>query len=284
MYARNDTLVDPGMAVELTARGIASEDFRSRRLTPALVDEADLVLTAEASHRAAILDEHPVATRKVLTFGQADRALDRLDASVGRAELADRAGRGPGRRDRRPRHRRPVPAGTRGRPGLRADPGRRGGPAARPADGGRPGPGTVTKVLVVTPAFHGYGDSIGNALRRRGHQVVVHPYDAHVTAWQKARHKLTVELPGQLGVDRRAASAQRATDDTLRTLDAARPDVVLVIRGDLLEERFWDRARARSTARRAVALRRGPPDALRHRHPPRGPERSPATHRSTWRG
>ena len=99
----------------------------------------------------------------------------------------------------------------------------------------------MTKVLVVTPAFHGYGDSIGNALRRRGHQVVVHPYDAHVTAWQKARHKLTVELPGQLGVDRRAASAQRATDDTLRALDTARPDVVLVIRGDLLEERFWDR-------------------------------------------
>ena len=88
VYARNDTLVDPGMAVELTARGIASEDFRSRRLTPSLVDEADLVLTAEASHRAAILDEHPIATRKVLTVGQADRALDRLDASVGRAEFA----------------------------------------------------------------------------------------------------------------------------------------------------------------------------------------------------
>jgi spore maturation protein CgeB len=99
----------------------------------------------------------------------------------------------------------------------------------------------VTKVLVVTPAFHGYGGSIGNALRRRGHEVHVHPYDAHVTAWQKARQKLTVELPGQLGLDRWAASARRATDDTLRRLDAARPDVVLVIRGDLLEDRFWDR-------------------------------------------
>ena len=99
----------------------------------------------------------------------------------------------------------------------------------------------MTKVLVVTPAFHGYGDSIGNALRRRGHEVDVHPYDAHVTAWQKARQKLTVELPGQLGLDRWATSARRATDDTLRRLDAARPDVVLVIRGDLLEDRFWDR-------------------------------------------
>jgi sulfate adenylyltransferase len=88
VYARDDTLIDPAMAVELTARGIASEDFRSRRLTASLVDEADLVLTAEAAHRAAILDEHPIATRKVLTVGQADRALDRVDPSLGRAELA----------------------------------------------------------------------------------------------------------------------------------------------------------------------------------------------------
>ncbi len=88
VHARDDTLVDPGMAVELTARGIASEDFRSRRLTPSLVDEADLILTAEAAHRAAILDEHPIATRKVLTVGQADRALDRLDPGLGRAGFA----------------------------------------------------------------------------------------------------------------------------------------------------------------------------------------------------
>ncbi len=87
VYARSDTLIDPAMAVELTARGIASDGFRSRRLTPSLVDEADLVLTAEAAHRAAILDEHPIATRKVITVGQADQALDRLDADVTRDEF-----------------------------------------------------------------------------------------------------------------------------------------------------------------------------------------------------
>jgi spore maturation protein CgeB len=90
----------------------------------------------------------------------------------------------------------------------------------------------LTRVLVVTPAFHGYGDSIGNALRRRGHDVTVHPYDAHVGAWEKARYKLTVELPGQLGVDRMASAARRATGDALEALDVSRPDVVLVIRGD----------------------------------------------------
>jgi spore maturation protein CgeB len=102
----------------------------------------------------------------------------------------------------------------------------------------------MSRVLVVTPAFHGYGDSIGNALRRRGHDVTVHPYDAHVGAWEKARHKLTVELPeqlfGRLGVDL-AGAARRATDETLTVHAATRPDVVVVIRGDLFEPRFWDR-------------------------------------------
>jgi sulfate adenylyltransferase len=85
VYARDDSVIDPAMAVELTARGIASDHFRSRRLTPGMVDEADLVLTAEASHRAAILDDLPIATRKVLTVGQADRALDRVGPDVERA-------------------------------------------------------------------------------------------------------------------------------------------------------------------------------------------------------
>jgi len=85
VYARDDTVIDPAMAVELTARDIASDHFRSRRLTPGMVDEADLVLTAEASHRAAILDDLPIATRKVLTVGQADRALDRIAPDVERA-------------------------------------------------------------------------------------------------------------------------------------------------------------------------------------------------------
>lgn len=80
--AVDDTLVDPAMAVELAARGVGSDGFRSRRLTAAILRDADLVLTAEAAHRAAILDEHPAATRKVLTVGQADRALDRLDAGL----------------------------------------------------------------------------------------------------------------------------------------------------------------------------------------------------------
>jgi spore maturation protein CgeB len=103
----------------------------------------------------------------------------------------------------------------------------------------------MSRVLVVTPAFHGYGDSIGNALRRREHEVTVHPYDANVGVWEKARHKVTVELPGQLwgrhGPLHSVGAAQRATATTLEVHSAVRPDIVLVIRGDLFEQRFWDR-------------------------------------------
>ena len=92
--AQDDTLIDPAMAIELTSRGIGSDDFRSRRLTGAVLAQADLVLTAEAAHRARILDEHPVATRKVLTFGQADQALARVDLGISPQRRAGRVGRG----------------------------------------------------------------------------------------------------------------------------------------------------------------------------------------------
>ncbi len=128
----------------------------------------------------------------------------------------------------------------------------------------------MSRVLVVTPAFHGYGDSIGNALRRRGHDVTVHPYDAHVGVWEKARHKVTVELPEQLwgrhGADRSTGAAQRATAATLEVHTAVRPDVVLVIRGDLFEPRFWDHLEEVREALRRLALRRGAPDEPRRRH------------------
>ena len=98
----------------------------------------------------------------------------------------------------------------------------------------------MTRILIVTPAFHGYGDSIGNALRRRGHEVFVHMYDRYASVLSKARHKLLVELPAQVGVDSRSVAVRRATAETLDVLEAVAPDLVIVIRGDLLGDRFWD--------------------------------------------
>ena len=66
-----DHPMNPEMVVTLQPRGIAGhEEFRSRPLTKAELDWADVVLTAEADHRQFILDDHPALFRKVFTLGQ----------------------------------------------------------------------------------------------------------------------------------------------------------------------------------------------------------------------
>jgi sulfate adenylyltransferase len=87
--------VDQTMAGVLTERGVGGERiaaFRSRPLTRELVEAADLVLTAESSHRAYVLEEAPNAFRKVFTLGQFADTVARLDASVVGAELVAFAG------------------------------------------------------------------------------------------------------------------------------------------------------------------------------------------------
>ncbi len=67
----SDHPMNPEMAVTLEPRGVTGEqDFRSRPLTKAELDWADVVLTAEADHRQFILDDHPALFRKVFTLGQ----------------------------------------------------------------------------------------------------------------------------------------------------------------------------------------------------------------------
>jgi sulfate adenylyltransferase len=70
-----DHPISEEMGVEAATHwGLDISGFRSRRLTADLVDEADLVLTAERRHRQFILDDHAHANRLVLTLGQAVRA------------------------------------------------------------------------------------------------------------------------------------------------------------------------------------------------------------------
>lgn len=71
------------MAVNLVD-GIRHRSFTSRRLTAAMIDEADLVLTAEDSHRRFVLEEYPAAFRKVWTLGQFAEAVRRAPEEDGR--------------------------------------------------------------------------------------------------------------------------------------------------------------------------------------------------------
>jgi sulfate adenylyltransferase len=104
--------MDSVMAGTLTERGLNADEFLSRPLTSALIEDADLVLTAEASHRAFILDDHAAAFRKVFTLGQVAEVLrnspvdltgenllralgERRGATEPRLDVRDPYGRGP---------------------------------------------------------------------------------------------------------------------------------------------------------------------------------------------
>ncbi len=90
-----DRGVDETMADVLAAREVSGEQiaaFRSRPLTRQLVEAADLVLTAESSHRAFVLEEAPSAFRKVFTLGQFADTVARVDAAVVGPDLVAYAG------------------------------------------------------------------------------------------------------------------------------------------------------------------------------------------------
>jgi adenylyl-sulfate kinase len=85
---------DAGMDTEMSGLLDTAdrEAFRSRALDRALVEHADLVLTAEHVHRQFILDDQPEAFRKVFTLGQFAEIVRQADTSLsGRALLAHAA-------------------------------------------------------------------------------------------------------------------------------------------------------------------------------------------------
>lgn len=105
-------------------------------------------------------------------------------------------------------------------------------------------PSRSRRILLVSPAFHGYWSAIENALRFRGHEVVTHRYDAPSGVIGKVGNKLAHELP-ESWQWRRLREA--ATDRAIRALDRVQPEAVLVVKGDQLGPRWWE-AVARSGA------------------------------------
>jgi sulfate adenylyltransferase len=88
--------MDGVMGNALGSRGLGSSDFLSRPLTAALIEEADLVLTAEATHRTFILDDHPSTFRKVFTLGQFAEAVRALGPELSGRDLLRAAGQNRG--------------------------------------------------------------------------------------------------------------------------------------------------------------------------------------------
>ena len=85
----DDSPVSDTMEAEFARHDTDTAAFRSRAATADLVDEADLVLTAEADHRARLLEDRPAAFRKIFTLGQFVASARAADPGLrGRALIA----------------------------------------------------------------------------------------------------------------------------------------------------------------------------------------------------
>ncbi len=95
-----------------------------------------------------------------------------------------------------------------------------------------------SRVLVLSPVFHGYWRSLERALSGLGHDVSTVTYDEHRGLTRLAA-KVAHDLPERLGgsdARRRAVLGARARD----AVSAHDPDVLLVVKGDAFDDAFWE--------------------------------------------
>jgi sulfate adenylyltransferase len=85
-HAKGGQPISPEMVAVLPPE-LDTSEFRSHRLTTALLEEADLVVTMEAAHRTFVLDDHPGMRRKVFTLGQLAEALEQAPEGLDRDGL-----------------------------------------------------------------------------------------------------------------------------------------------------------------------------------------------------
>ena len=90
------------------------------------------------------------------------------------------------------------------------------------------------RILLVSPRFHGYFDAVSDGFSRLGHEVDVVLYDER-SVWERIDHKLAIELPERLGVNRHLALRRRTTTRVAEALEGRRPDAILVIKGDEID-------------------------------------------------
>ena len=96
---------------------------------------------------------------------------------------------------------------------------------------------TQPKLLLLSPAFHGYWKAIQASLEVHGYEVRTHIYDAPGTLSERILNKLAHELPEKYRPESFAAQATRKAIDAFNEF---RPDIVLVIKGDMLSREWWD--------------------------------------------
>ncbi|WP_203567998.1 CgeB family protein [Aestuariimicrobium ganziense] len=97
---------------------------------------------------------------------------------------------------------------------------------------------STRSILLVAPSFPGYWRSIERGFEDLGYRASTHCYDAGSNV-EKIYNKLAYEVPGKLRGRPQHISAERVTRRAIAAVRAAKPDIVLVIRGDSLTDDFW---------------------------------------------
>ncbi|MCI7455838.1 CgeB family protein [Actinomyces urogenitalis] len=105
----------------------------------------------------------------------------------------------------------------------------------------------TVRLLLVSPQFRTYWQAIARAFRQKGYTVDTYVYDARPSVLGKVHHKLRFELPDRLSSRSSGARALSTwiTDRAARAVSESRADIVVVIKGDVLGEAFWDAVEAR---------------------------------------
>jgi spore maturation protein CgeB len=99
------------------------------------------------------------------------------------------------------------------------------------------------KVLLFAARFHGYQDAIGTALRQHGAEVALHSYRPFGDRVDLVSRLLGQALP-RCGVHTFVRGFQRAANARfLRLVRTLRPDLVLVVKGEVLTVETLRRAR-----------------------------------------
>lgn len=94
-----------------------------------------------------------------------------------------------------------------------------------------------SRVLLVSPGFHGYWSAIAAAFEALGCEVSTHCYDEQSTFMERAQNKLLHDLPEPL---RWQAAEGAVTQRAIERLGADKFDAVVVIKGDQLGTDWWD--------------------------------------------
>lgn len=96
---------------------------------------------------------------------------------------------------------------------------------------------TQPKLLLVSPIFHGYWQTIEGSLAKIGYQVKTHVYDAPGNLAERVGNKIIHDLPERF---RPSSVENQVTNKAIAAIKDFRPDIVLTVKGDVLGTEYWD--------------------------------------------